>query len=264
MAKKPETDSSGEGEQPKTDPQDDVFMREVDEAVRTQEMQDAAKKYGIPVAIALAVGLAGLGGYTWYSNSVNAGKEEASESLVQAMDQLQDGNLETASAAFAPIADGDQSAHAVSARMIQAGIAAQQDKPEEAAKILAEIAADESVPEQLRNLAKIREVGVTFDTLKPEEVIERMKPLAVSGTPWFPHAAEYLAAAYLAQDKPELAGPLLVEIAKDDDAPGSLQSRSRQLAGVLGFDAIKDPEELLEEIGAEAPEAEGPPPAPAQ
>ena len=34
-------------------------MREVDEALREQQMQDAARKYGLPIGIALVVIIAG-------------------------------------------------------------------------------------------------------------------------------------------------------------------------------------------------------------
>ena len=102
-----------------------------------------------------------------------------------------------------------------------------------------------------------------LDTAKPEDVISKLKPLATPGAAWFPHAAELLAAAYLEQDKPDLAGPWLGESAKDDDAPSSLQSRARQLAGVLGFDAVEDPEELVEEVAAEQGEG-APQDAPAE
>ena len=265
MAKKPETEDPKADGKAEKNSQDDAFMREVDEAVRQQEMQDAAKKYGIPVGIALAIGLAALGGWTYYSNQQQEGQEVASEGLVQAMDQLQEGNLETASASFAPLAEDDgQPAHAFAAKMIQAGIAAQKGEAEEAAKIYSAIAADSSQPTELRNLATIREVGVSFDSMKPADVIAKMKPLAKPGTPWFPHAAEMLAAAYIAQEKPDQAGPLLVAIAKDEDAPSSLRSRARQLAGVLGFDAIEDPEELLEEVAPESVAQDAAAAAPAQ
>jgi hypothetical protein len=46
--------------------------------------------------------------------------------------------------------------------------------------------------------------------------------------------------AYLKQGKEELAGPLLAAIAKDEDVPQTLRSRSRQLAGLLGYDAVAD------------------------
>jgi hypothetical protein len=56
--------------------------------------------------------------------------------------------------------------------------------------------------------------------------------------------------AYLDMDKPDLAGPLFAEIAKSDDAPEGAKARTRQLAGLLGFDAVPDVDIALAEAGA--------------
>jgi len=61
-----------------------------------------------------------------------------------------------------------------------------------------------------------------------------------------------------------MVGPLFGAIAKDKDQPDSLRARARQMAGVLGFDAVDDiapPAEMAPQ--APAPAA-GAPAAPAQ
>ena len=55
--------------------------------------------------------------------------------------------------------------------------------------------------------------------------------------------------------KPE--GALFAQIAKDQTAPESVRSRARQMAGVLGVDAIEDVEALLAEQGVERESAAG-------
>jgi hypothetical protein len=73
--------------------------------------------------------------------------------------------------------------------------------------------------------------------------VARLKPLAEPGKPWFGSAGELLASAYLKQGRKDLAGPLLAAIAKDQTVPASLRARTRQLAGLLGVDAVGDPEQ---------------------
>ena len=75
----------------------------------------------------------------------------------------------------------------------------------------------------------------------PQQVVDRLKPLAVPGNPWFGSAGELVGMAYIKQGRTELAGPLFAAISRDKEAPASLRSRSRQLAGLLGVDAIDDP-----------------------
>ena len=66
-----------------------------------------------------------------------------------------------------------------------------------------------------------------------------------------------VAHAYLDQDKRAEAGALFAQIAKDQTAPESVRSRARQMAGVLGVDAIEDVEALLAEQGVERESAAG-------
>jgi hypothetical protein len=79
-------------------------------------------------------------------------------------------------------------------------------------------------------------------------VVDRLKPLAVPGNPWFGSAGELVGMAYLRQGKNDLAGPLFAAIAKDESVPASLRSRTRQLAGLLGYDAVVDVDAALAEM----------------
>ena len=49
---------------------------------------------------------------------------------------------------------------------------------------------------------------------------------------------------------------MIGEIAKDEEVPESLRSRARQMAGLLGVDAIEDVDQVLDEL-AEAQGAQG-------
>ena len=70
--------------------------------------------------------------------------------------------------------------------------------------------------------------------------VDRLKPLAVPGNPWFPAAGELTGIAYLKMGKNDLAGPIFAAISRDKQAPEALRARSRQMAGALGVDAIDD------------------------
>lgn len=236
-------------------------MREVDEAVRQDQMSEFANKYGKPLIAAIILGLAAFGGYLYWDGLQQAKMEENSEVLTSALDQLEAGNLETATTTLAPLIGESGSGAKAAAQLLQGGIAQEQGKAAEAARVFASVAADLDAPKVLRDLATIREIAATYDTRDPAEVIERLKPMAVPGNAWFGSAGEMVAMAYLEQGKRAEAGTLLAEIAKNDDVPESLRSRTRQLAGLLGVDAIEDVDEILEEIGANEAAA---PAAPAQ
>ena len=99
------------------------------------------------------------------------------------------------------------------------------------------------------DLAQIRAVVARYDTMKPADVITKLKPLATPGNAYFGSAGELVAHAYLDQGKNAEAGALFAQIANDEKTPESLRSRARQMAGVLGVDAVKDVDALLKEQG---------------
>jgi hypothetical protein len=230
--------------------QQEALLREVDDAVREDQFAYLVMNYGKQIGALVVVGLAVFGAWLWWSSHQDANLARHSEEIVKGLDQLDAGNLDTADKAFAPLAeDGGKGARTV-AKFVRAGIAAQRGKPADAAKLYAEIAADGGTPEPYRDLATVREVALNYDTMKPADVVARLKPLAQPGKPYFGSAGELLGAAYLDQGRKDLAGPLFAAISKDKDVPQSLRSRSRQMAGVLGVDAIEDVDKTLAEVTA--------------
>lgn len=228
----------------------DVLMREVDEAVRQDELVGAARKYGVPAGIGLVLALAAFGGWLYWTDHQDAAKEEQSELLVTALDKLEAGQVARANEELAVVAEGEGGA-AIAAQLTRAGIALQDGKPTDAVALYDAVAANDAAPQPYRDLAAIRSVAANFESLQPQQVVDRLKPLAVPGNPWFGSAGELVAMAYIKQGKTELAGPLLAEIAKNEDVPESLRSRTRQLAGLLGQDAITDVDATLQDMRAE-------------
>lgn len=229
-------------------------MREVDEAVRQDEALGFAKKYGWPLGIAVALGLAAFGGFLAWQDRSEGALEEQSEALITAMDELDAGNIDLADEELAALSDGTDGA-AAAAAMLRAGIAIQQDRTADAVALFDKVANNAELPSELRDIAAIRSVSAQYDDLDPQAVIDRLGPLAQADSPYFGSAGELVAHAYLAQNKPEQAGPLLVAISKDEDVPDPIRGRTRQLAGMLGFDAIEDVDAALAEITGEEPQA---------
>ena len=240
--------------------QQDVFMREVDEALREDQLKDVLHKHGVLIGVAVVALLLAFGGWLWWRDSRKAEAGEAGEQYMVALDQVEAGRLAQAYGDLEPLARDAPDGTAAAAKLMQAGIALEQGNRAQAAKLFAEVAADDDTPKPYRDLATIREVAVNFDTLPPETVIARLKPLATPGNAWFGAAGELVGAAYLKQGRTELAGPLFAQIAKDKTVPDTLRSRARQLAGLLGVDAVEDVRAAL----ADSPVAAAPAAAPPQ
>ena len=215
-------------------------MREVDEALREDQFFTLFKRYGKIVGAVVGTGLAGLAGFLWWGNHQDNLRAERAEQVTIAMDMLDAGKLDAAGKTLEPIAAAGNDGSKAIAQSLQAGIALQQGKKDKAVGLYAAIASDSDAPQAYRDLANLREVALRFDSMKPEDVVVRLKPLAVPGNPWFGSAGELLGMAYLKQGHKDLAGPLFATIARDKDTPDSLRARIRQMAGLLGFDAIDD------------------------
>ena len=222
------------------DVQQDVFLREVDDAVRQDQMAEAAKNYAKPIGAAVVAGLALLAGYLWYDGHKASVSEAQAEQFTTALDQVEAGQVDGGKAKAASLTTDGGPGYKAATQLLDAGIAAQQGKADDAAKGFAAVSADTSAPPPYRDLATVRLVALRFDAMKPEEVIARLKPLAVPGNAFFPSAGELVGLAYMKQGHNDLAGPLFATIARQKDAPDSLRSRVRQLAGLLGVDTVDD------------------------
>lgn len=232
------------------DAEQDALLREVDEAVRADTFEGVFKQYGTPIIGGVVLLLTAFGGYLWWSNSQQADREVVSEQLTRGVDQVE-GNADASDALSSVEADGGPAQQAA-ALMLRAAAAQRRGDTKTAIELLDRVAANGDAPKALRDAATVRSVAAGFDTMDPARVVERLAPLAKPGGDWFGSAGEMTAFAYLEQGKPELAGPILVQIAKDDSLPETLRQRARQMAGTLGFDAIDSVAEIVGETTAVA------------
>lgn len=248
------TKPAGNPAQPTPSAEDEVLMREIDEAVRQDDAAEFMKKYGPAIAGIIVVFLAAFGGWLYWQNMQENELERQSETIITALDAVEAGDFASASEQVEPlIAEGNVGARAA-ALFLQAGAALEQGETQRAVDLYAAIAADEAIPAPLRDLARLREVASNFDEREPADAIARLEPLAQPGATFYGSASELIAIAHLEMGNREEAGAIFAELAGDDTLPETLTRRAQQLAGVLGVDAIEDVEALLREEGALPPE----------
>ncbi len=220
---------------------DNMFLREVDDALRQDQMAGIVQNYGKLILIGIVVLLLALGGWFWYQNAQDEAAGERGEEMTNALDAVRNGNLPGAANALKTLETADQPGYRAISQILAAGIKQEQNDPKAAAAAFAKVAADDSLPQPMRDLALIRQTAAEYDSLKPADVVARLKALAVPGNPWFGSAGEMVAIAHMRMNKPDLAGPLFQKLAEDEQVPETIRSRARQLAGVMGVDAVVDP-----------------------
>ena len=236
--------------------QQDGFLREVDEALREEQMVDALRRYAKPVGGAIIAGLLALGGYLYWDHTIKSAAGARSERAALAFDKLQAGQLGAAGTEFTALGKEGSDAGRTAAALNAAAIMLEQGKLDEAAKQFAAIVADPKAPKPYRDLAAVREVAARYDTLKLDDVIARLRPIAVPGNAFFGSAGELLGMAYLDAGKTDLAGALFAQIGQDKTVPQSIRGRVRQVASGLGYDGgIELPDAPAGPAPASAPAA---------
>ncbi len=236
---------------------DEAFVREVDDAVRASDLTSFWKRYGRWLLGAVVAALLAFGGYIIWQNRVQAAADKQSEQFVDAMDKLQSGDEKGAGVLLTKLAKADQSGYRAMAQLVQANIEGEKGDPKKAIAAYTKIAADASLPQAFRDLALIRQTSAEFDTLPPQTVIDRLKPLAQAGAPWFGSAGEMTAMAYIKMGKDNLAGPIFARIAKQENLPQSQRARATQMAGALGVDAVQLDEKKADASGDKTAPAKG-------
>jgi hypothetical protein len=211
----------------------EAFFREVDDELRRDRAGRFWRQWGLWVIAAIVAGLAAFGGWLYWQHRQTQQAGVEGEQLQAAYDALAAGNETGAAAPLAGLSASPRGAYRALAAFTQADILLQKDDLKGAAAKFAAVAGDASVAQPFRDLALIRQTVAEFDTLKPQVVIDRLRPLAVPGGAWLGSAGELVGAAYLKMGRRTDAAQTFARIAADKQVPESLRQRAVQMAGVL-------------------------------
>jgi hypothetical protein len=217
--------------------QEEILIQEVDEAVQQDRLLSFWQRYGKPLVGAIIAALVLWAGWLFWDAQQDKKAGETGEDLTQIVETLSAGGNLGAEAKLAQIAKSGNGGYPVVAKLIAAGANTQSGKVKEAIAAYQAVAKDEANPQLFRDLALIRQTAMEFDTLKPQQVLERLKPLAVETNPWFGSAAEMVAVSYERSNQPALAGKLFAQISASEDVPETLRARSAEKANSLGVAA---------------------------
>lgn len=214
----------------------EAFLREVDDELRRDQLMTFWERYGRLTIVAVVVALAAFAGFLFWQHRQTEAAGVQGEQLQAAYDTLGNSQPDQAAKALAPIATSGRDGYKALAAMTQADILLGKKQDKAAAATFASVAMDGSIAQPFRDLALIRQTVAEYDTLKPQVVIERLRPLAVAGNPYFGSAGELVAIAYLNSGRKDLAGQMFSQMAKDDTVPESIRQRSVQMASAMGVE----------------------------
>lgn len=221
----------------------EAFLREVDEELRRDQAMQFWTRYGRWLIGAVVLGLAIFGGVLVWQNQARQNAGVQGEEFATALEKLSNNDEKGAGAPLAELAGSSTDGYRALAKFTQADVMLQKNDLKGAAAKFAEVVNDSRLAKPFRDLALVRQTYAEYDSLKPQTVIDRLKPLAVKGEPYFGSAGELVAIAHLRLNQNRAAGVLFGQIAREQSVPDSLRQRAVQMAGVLGVDAIEQTEE---------------------
>jgi hypothetical protein len=213
------------------------FIREVDENLRRSQAENFAKRWGKWLIAALVLFLLAVGGYQFWRNQQAEKAAANSEALTAVLNDIGQGKTGNAPQRLQAIADDANDSMAASARLTRAALALQSgDRPTATAEYRT-VMDDKGVPQAYRDAATVRLTQMEFDSLKPDEVIARLQPLAVKDSAWYGSAGEMTALAMVKANRRPEAARLLTAIAADKNVPASIRGRAEQLGASLSLPA---------------------------
>lgn len=214
----------------------EAFLREVDEELRRDELTRLWKRWGRVLVAAIAVGLIAFGAFLWWRDYQAKQAGVDGEKLNATVEQLSRSEFDKAAPALRELSESSRPGYRAAALIAQGALASQRSDPKAAVADFAKIAQDPKVAQPFRDLALIRQTTMEFDTLSPDQVIQRMGKLAQKGSPWFGSAGELVAVANIRAGRPKDAGAIYAAMAADPAVPVTIRSRAAQMASVLGID----------------------------
>jgi hypothetical protein len=233
----------------------ETFLREVDEELRKEQVSNFVARYGWAIIAGVVLFLGAIGGWIWWQHrqAEEAGKQ--GETMLEALDSLESGSRSAAQPKIAELASSDIAGYRVAALFARANAELGANNNRAAIATLKSIADNQEFDEIYRQAATVRQTAIEFDSLQPQAVIQRLGALARPGQPWFGTAGEMVGIAHMKMRQFDRAGQLFGQIARDENVPPSIRTRTAQMAGSLGIDALPDP--------AAGPGRASPAPAPA-
>jgi hypothetical protein len=209
----------------------DIF-REIDEELRRDNLLKLWKLYGRYVIAAVVVALLVAAGIVAWRNHQLAQRQAQSVRYEAGLALLRQGKDAEAAKIFASVGE-EGGPFANLAAFEAADLAAKSGDVKGAIVDYDKLAASPDLDPELRNAATLLSVMNGFADSDPPKVIDRLKPLTASDSPWHYTALDLTAAGKLKAGDNAGALDIYKQLAADPAAPEGVRSRAAEMAAVL-------------------------------
>jgi hypothetical protein len=212
---------------------DDTFIREVNEELRSEQLQTAWKRFRpviIGVAVLIVVGVAGAGLFEWWQ----ARQSSASgDRFLSAIKNANDKKSDEAMKELEALSKDGFGSYPVLARMRLATAKAEKGDVKAAIADFQAIGQDGTVPTAMRNVAKLRAGWMMVDTSKYDEVASQIEELAAPTSTVRHSAREILGLSAFKAGNYAKAKEWMQKIVDDAEAPDGGRQRARIILALI-------------------------------
>ncbi len=212
---------------------DEGFFREVNEELRTDQAKALWDRYGAYVIAAAVVIVLGTGAWVawdyWTQSRANASGDRFSQALTLA----RDGKSDEALAALTALETDGYGSYPQLARLRRATVLEAQDKAAEAVAEFDAVVADSSMPQPIRDMARLRAGYILVDHGAYADVSARVEALTTETNALRHSAREALGLAAWKEGRAADALTLFEQIASDAGAPRNVRERATLMAELI-------------------------------
>jgi hypothetical protein len=212
---------------------DDTFIREVNEELRSEQLQSAWKRFRpviIAVAVLIVVGFAGSEIFNWWQARESSASGDRFLTAIKAADEKK---TDEAMKELDALTKDGFGAYPVLARMRLATLKAEKGDAKAAIADFLAMGQDSATPKAMRNVAKIRAAWLMVDNSTYDEIAAQIEELAAATSPVRHSARETLGLSAYKAGNFAKSKEWLQQIVDDNDAPAGARTRARMIIGLI-------------------------------
>lgn len=207
---------------------DNDIFREIEQDVAQDRMIQFWKKNQKIILNSVIAILILAGGYGAWVTFKQHQQEKDGLDFAHALDLTKDGKLLEAEAALTALSQKGSEGYALLARLKEASIKANSDKPK-AIELYQALASDTKIDPLFKDYAQLMLVYIQMDTLDGASLEKMIEPLLHEKSSWRFSALELAALAAQKANNPEKAKTYLTAIVENAESPHAIRARAGEI-----------------------------------
>ena len=206
---------------------DKILIRQIEEEVRRERYLKLWQQYGMYLIGAVALMVAFLGGWQWYSAYQPNRAQTAGAQFSEALQRLQSDKKDDGLSGLEQIAREGSPAYAVLAKLRLAGEHREGGDKDKALALYEEVAKDSSADRYLSSFAELQIASLKVDSASWTDIENRLKLMIEVDAPWRFSARELLGLAAFKHGKWAEAREAYSPLLTGEGVPGALRQRAQ-------------------------------------